>query len=72
MVTVPATMPVTRPDAGSIVAVVGSLLLHVPPAFGSLKVMVPLAAHTTPVPEMAPGVWFTVIVVYTGKPQVLE
>ena len=60
MLVVPFAIPVTVPDAGSIVPAAGLLLDHVPPVFGSPSVVV-LPAHTLVEPVIAPGVWFTVI-----------
>jgi len=62
-VAVPAATPVTRPEEASTVAIVGSLLVQVPPEIVELKVDVP-ATHTAWFPPRvtAAGGLVTVIV----------
>ena len=60
MVAVPAVMPVTIPVEGFMVAMVVSLLVHVPPLTDSASV-VTLPAHTDVVPVIAAGPLLTVI-----------
>jgi hypothetical protein len=50
MITVPGAMPVTKAEVAPIVAIVLSLLLHVPK--GPLRLMWP-PTHTEPPPEIA-------------------
>ena len=52
-------MPVTIPVAEPMVAAVGRLLLHKPPATASLNAIVP-PTHTTPGPAIAAGSGSTV------------
>ena len=70
----PATAPpvTTVADDGPTVTVATSVLLlvHVPPAIGSLNVIV-APEHTVLSPDIAPGEGLTVIVI-VGDPQPLE
>ena len=61
IVVVPGDIPDTTPKAGSIVATVELLLLHVPPAVVLFSVVV-FPVHMVVVPVMAPGNGVTVIV----------
>jgi hypothetical protein len=59
MVVVPAASPVTRPVEGSMVATVGAVLDHVPPAVVLLSVNVPSIQIKDP-PVIGAGNGFTV------------
>lgn len=54
MVAIPPEIPVTTPDDEPTTAIKGSLLLQVPPAGVSIRVVVPLT-HTFIVPLIAPA-----------------
>ena len=69
MVTVPADIPVTLPEA-SMVAMVLSLLIHTPPPVTSLKaVPEPIHAFVTPVIAATTGSALTVNEVVTEEEQ---
>ena len=55
MVVVPGETPVATPVAGSIEATPGLLLIHVPPAVPSVKVIVPVV-QTDVGPDMTDGI----------------
>ena len=61
MVTVPVATPVANPDAGSMVAIVGSLLTHVPPEVASVNVVVAVT-HMLLAPLIAAGTGSSVTV----------
>jgi len=61
MVSVPTTLPVTVPPTTPATVL---LLLQVPPAVRSLKIVV-VPAHTVGLPNMAVGCRFTVTMVVT-------
>ena len=67
MVDVPVAKPPASPLAEPIDTTPGLLLLHVPPLYASLKTVVALW-HMDVTPEMAAGVWFTVIVLIAVQP----
>ena len=60
MVAVPGDMPDTIPVPAPTPAMPGALLVHVPPAVPSTKVIVP-PVHTDDEPEIGEGVRFTVM-----------
>src|SRR5438309_2290476 len=65
IVVVPVVTPDTMPVVLPIVATAVLLLLHIPPALGSLKVA-GLPTHVVAAPVIAPGVWLTATVVLAG------
>jgi hypothetical protein len=67
MVAVPAATPLTIPVAEPTVAVVTSLLLHVPPLVLLVKFVV-APVHIVPVPVIAEGNALTVTVVVALQP----
>lgn len=67
MFVVPAVNPVTTPDAEPIVATLVLLLVHRPPIVPLLNVVVD-PSHTVVLPEIATGVWFTVILIVAAHP----
>ena len=67
MVTAPPAMPVTVPVVEPTVAIVALLLLHVPPVFGSLKVVV-RPTQVLAVPVIAEGTGVTVITLVVMQP----
>lgn len=67
IVAVPAVMPLTKPVAAPIVAVVTELQLHVPPAVGLVRAMV-LLTHSPDAPLIAPGCGLTVIAFVVVQP----
>jgi hypothetical protein len=71
MVGAPAVTPETIPVPEPIVATEELLLLHVPPAVASLKVLVD-PAHIVVMPLMAEGVVLTVKVLVAALPHPVE
>ena len=70
MVTIPPEMPNTSPATGSIVAMVLSLLLHVPPEVGSARAdIVPTHSLVMPVIADVAGRAFTVSAIETDEEQ---
>lgn len=69
MVTTPAPIPVTTPVAGSTVALVGAVLVHVPPAALLVSVMV-APTQTDDGPAIGEGVAVTVTTFVAMQPDI--
>lgn len=67
IVAVPAAAPVTTPDVELTLAVPDALLVHTPPVGEEDKVVVD-PTQTVAVPDIAPGVVFTVTTAVTKHP----
>ena len=67
MMLVPSATPFTTPVVEPMVAVAVVVLIHVPPATASLRVIV-APTHTALGPVMAVGMVYTAIVVLTLQP----
>lgn len=67
MVAVPAVTPVTMPVVELMVAIIGLLLLHIPPPVVVVSVVV-CVWHTADAPVIVPGPLFTVIIFVAVQP----
>lgn len=71
MTAVPIDAPVTAPVIEPIDAIPGLLLLQVPPGVASLNIL-PVPTHIARIPDIGPGLGYTVTVVVLKHPVVNE